>query len=334
MRVKKQREDKARFLREEKERRLFEEERARAGEERRKREAERRKWEQEKLAWENERRAMEEERKRKLYTEEVTAARERAESSRMGMRGSSSASLRESPSTSKRLSYGFETLHGPRRQASEPFQHNHSAAGARSTSGMSFNSPASRPASIHSSSEDVRSNRPVSTALFVPPVPSIPQFYPYPSGVAMDMPLLPPAAPFMVNQFSRRQSHTPKSSSQQRVPSNSSAESLNRQSVVHGRQGSSPASRGASSSSQSASPHRTHQRRTSDDNTRRVPAHSLSPHSSSSLLPRGRSTNSVHTQQMESPWSAPPMAHGGFPSPSGMNTSTRHTPARRQTTLS
>lgn len=327
MRVKKQREDKARFLREEKERRQFEEERARIDEERKQRDAERRKWEQERMAWEKEKRAIEEERKRKLFAEEFAASRQRAESSRMGMRVSPS-----SPSLTK-LPRGVEAPPSPRRNASESFV---SPAGLRPpsvASGTGFYLPTSRPSSIHSSSEDVRNSRPMSTAFYVPPVPPIPQFYPHPSGFPVDMPLLPPTAPFMVNQYSRRQSQSPQSSSRQRVPSNSSNDSLNRQSA-HGPRGSSPASRKASSSSLSASPHRTHQRRTSDDNTRRVSTYSSSPHSSSGHLPRGRSTNPAHSQQMESPWTAPPMSHGGFPSSTGVNTVTRHTPSRRQTTFS
>jgi hypothetical protein len=334
LRIKKQREDKARFLREQNERRQFEAERARADEERRQRDAERRQWEVERLAWEKEKRAMEEERKRKLYAEEVAAARQRAESSRVGMRGSpSAASLQESSSASKRLSRGgLEPPPSPRRQASDPFPRDRSPSTPSIASGMGPYPISSRPSSIHSS-ENVLNNGPRSTAFYIPPVPPIPQFYPYPSGYAMDMPLLPPTAPFMVNQYSRRQSQSPQSSSRQRVHNSGSTESLSRQSV-HGRQGSSPTSRDTSSSSLSASPHRTHQRRTSDDHSKRVSTHSLSPHSSSTHLPRGRSTNTDRVQRMESPWTAPPMLHGGFPSSSGIDTGTRHTPSRRQTTFS
>ncbi|KAJ3856372.1 hypothetical protein EV368DRAFT_32642 [Lentinula lateritia] len=338
MRHKKQREEKARFLREQKEKREFEEERARVEEERKKRDAERRKWEQERLAWEKEKMLKDEERKRKQYAEEVTAARQRAESSRMGMRSSSSASLREPERNllaSKRSSRGSEGPPSPRRQASESFSRDQSPVDSRPpsiASNAGYFPMNSRPSSIHSS-EDVRSIRPQSTAFYIPPVPPIPQFYPYQSAFPLDMPLLPPAAPFMVNQYSRRQSHSSQSSSQQRVPSSSSTESLNRHSV-NNREGSSPRE---SSNSSSSSPHRTHQRRTSDDSTRRVSTYSTSPHSlSSNHLPRGRLPNLAHTQQtLPSPWTAPPTLHGGPPSAyGGVNTVTRHTPARRQTTFS
>ncbi|KAJ3799106.1 hypothetical protein GGU11DRAFT_743704 [Lentinula aff. detonsa] len=341
MRIKKQREEKARFLREQKEKRQFEEERARVEEERRRRDAERRKWEQERQIWEKEKRAIEEERQRKQYTEKVTAARQRAESSRMGMRSSSSVSLREPEHNAlvpKRLSRGSEGPPSPRRQASESFIRDNSpitSSPPSITSGAGYFPMNSRPSSIHSS-EDIRSIRPQSTAVYIPPVPSIPlipQFYSYQSGLPLDMPLLPPTAPFMVNQSARRQSHSPQSSSRQRVPSNNSNDSLNRYSV-HGRQSSSPRD---SSHSTSSSPHRTHQRRTSDDSNRRISNYSTSPHSSSSShLPRGRPTNPPHAQQtLPSPWTAPPTLHGGPPSAyNGINTVARHTPSRRQTTFS
>ncbi|KIK68050.1 hypothetical protein GYMLUDRAFT_238217 [Collybiopsis luxurians FD-317 M1] len=342
MRIKKQREEKARFLREQKERRQYEEERAKVEEERKQRDIERRKWEQERLAWEKEKRAMEEERKRKQYAEEVVAARQRAESSRIGMRVSSSTSLRETErskttQSSNRLSRGSDTPPSPpRRLASDPFPRDQSSANSRPPS---MNYPSSRPSSIHSSTEDIRTSRPVSTALYIPPVPPIPQLFPYQSGYPMDMPLLPPTAPFMVNQYSRRQSQSSNSSSRQHPSSNSSTESLNRH-AGHGRQGSSP--RDSSTSSPSSSPHRSHQRRTSDDSGRHLSMYShpsSSPHTSSTHLPRGRPTNSARSAQTPpSPWSAPPTFHGGIPTSmptyGAMHTVTRHTPSRRQTTFS
>ena len=77
MRIKQKREEKARFLQAERQRRQHEEAR-------RKHEEEKRKWEEERVAWEKEKRAMEEERKKRLYAEEVTAARTRRESQRVG----------------------------------------------------------------------------------------------------------------------------------------------------------------------------------------------------------------------------------------------------------
>ncbi|KAI0750707.1 hypothetical protein C8Q80DRAFT_1217669 [Daedaleopsis nitida] len=77
MRIKQKREEKVRFLQEERERRKHEEER-------RRHEEEKRKWEDERATWDREKRAMEEERKKRLYAEEVAAARSRRESQRFG----------------------------------------------------------------------------------------------------------------------------------------------------------------------------------------------------------------------------------------------------------
>ncbi|PIL37126.1 hypothetical protein GSI_00818 [Ganoderma sinense ZZ0214-1] len=77
MRIKQKREEKARFLQAERQRRQHEEAR-------RKHEEEKREWEEERAAWEKEKRAMEEERKKRLYADEVAAARSRRESQRIG----------------------------------------------------------------------------------------------------------------------------------------------------------------------------------------------------------------------------------------------------------
>ncbi|KAI1795207.1 hypothetical protein LXA43DRAFT_882460 [Ganoderma leucocontextum] len=77
MRIKQKREEKARFLQAERQRRQHEETR-------RKHEEEKRQWEEERATWEKERRAMEEERKKRLYADEVIAARSRRESQRVG----------------------------------------------------------------------------------------------------------------------------------------------------------------------------------------------------------------------------------------------------------
>ncbi|KAG6890551.1 hypothetical protein C0992_000811 [Termitomyces sp. T32_za158] len=84
LRTKKKREEKAKFLKAEQERRLLEEERMRYEEERRKRDAERAEWERERRAWEKEKRVMEDERRQRKYAEEVTATRFRRESQRAG----------------------------------------------------------------------------------------------------------------------------------------------------------------------------------------------------------------------------------------------------------
>ncbi|KAI9063269.1 hypothetical protein FKP32DRAFT_1676681 [Trametes sanguinea] len=79
-RIKQKREEKARFLQAERERRRHEDER-------RKHEEERRKWEEERAAWEREKRAIEEERKKRMYADEIAAARSRRESMRFGSLG-------------------------------------------------------------------------------------------------------------------------------------------------------------------------------------------------------------------------------------------------------
>jgi len=92
-RIKKQREEKAQFLREERERREWEEERERQERERMERDRERREWERERKAWEMEKKAMEEERKARLYAEEVAAARLRRENACAGGSSASNAAV-------------------------------------------------------------------------------------------------------------------------------------------------------------------------------------------------------------------------------------------------
>ncbi|KAI0677596.1 hypothetical protein C8Q78DRAFT_1074280 [Trametes maxima] len=79
-RIKQKREEKARFLQAERERRKYEEER-------RRHEEEKRRWEEERAAWEREKRAIEEERRKRMYAEEIAAARSRRESQRFGALG-------------------------------------------------------------------------------------------------------------------------------------------------------------------------------------------------------------------------------------------------------
>ena len=83
LRMKRKREEKARFLRAEHDRRVLEEQRVRLEAERRMQEAERSEWEKERQAWERERKA-EEERKQRMYTEEIVATRLRREAARAG----------------------------------------------------------------------------------------------------------------------------------------------------------------------------------------------------------------------------------------------------------
>ncbi|TCD69656.1 hypothetical protein EIP91_006673 [Steccherinum ochraceum] len=84
MRIKQKREEKARFLQLEKERRIIEEERWRHEVERRKQEEEKLKWQKEREQWNRERKVIEEEKKKKLYAEELVAARARREGTRVG----------------------------------------------------------------------------------------------------------------------------------------------------------------------------------------------------------------------------------------------------------
>ncbi|THV08459.1 hypothetical protein K435DRAFT_11648 [Dendrothele bispora CBS 962.96] len=393
MRKQKQREEKARFLREEKEKRLFEEERAKMEEERQRRDLERQEWEKEKMAWEKEKRAVEEERKKRMYAEEFAASRQRAESSRMGMKfSSSSTSLRDPPernvpsSSAKR--YSRPVYDPSRRQASEPAgsSNNSSPENSRPSSVANPNvqppRTGSRPPSVYSSqtmsSEDIRhsqqrrSGYAGSTSssrhgmdrsstysgsyfgwsssnpnLMVPPIPQLPPF-------AMDMPLLPPTAPFMMNQYPRSRNSSPGSSpaSSRHKLSSASAEGVNQTS----RSSNDNSPRNSTHGSVSSSPHRhsyqSHQRRASDDNNRRLSAHSgsgsrrlsqspSSPHlpHHSNTMPRGRPPYPVHIQQQQlpSPWTAMPTAQGLIPTvmpySAGNNALPKHPPSRRQTAL-
>ncbi|KAK7061801.1 hypothetical protein R3P38DRAFT_2596549 [Favolaschia claudopus] len=410
LRQKKRREDKAKFLREEQERRTHELERAKQEEERIRREQERRQWEEEKRAWEKEKKAMEEERLRRIYAEEVAATRARREHQRAGGGyGTSDGHLPASSSTtSLREERNRETYsrplhdHAPRRQASEPAvpQLTSSPSSSPHTSSPGSSRPpsiaghqagslrgSSRPASVHTnSSEDARhssvnagkrssmASLPAkmpnnqfdwatysawsasNPTLMVPPVPPMPMY-------AMDMPLLPPTPPFMLQQYPRprSQNHSPSPSpsspsaspSRHRLPSNGSSERVN----VVPQQPRTPSSRRGSNSS-SSTPHRpvaSHQRRSSDDarraslpppkdshhGVRSQPSSLRSP--SSSSLSRGRPPipSSVYQPPLPSPWSAPPLATSysqqQLSSAALINGYGQHVPPkanRRQTTIS
>ncbi|KAJ6515803.1 hypothetical protein C8R45DRAFT_957651 [Mycena sanguinolenta] len=183
LRLKKRREEKAKFLREEQEKRAHEAEKAKHEAERQRRELERKQWEEEKRAWEKEQRAMEEERKRRVYADEVAATRLRREHQRAGggygtsetnllAPSSSTTSLRDERNKQDTGTYS-RPLHdqlGPRRQASEPIQlatpssspHTSSPDSSRPPSvaghhAGSLRGSSSRPPSVHtSSSEDAR----------------------------------------------------------------------------------------------------------------------------------------------------------------------------------
>ena len=241
LRIKKRKEERAKFLQEERERRVYEEDRAQQ-------EAERQEWEREKRAWEKEKRAMEDERRRKQYAEEVAAARLRRDAARSGFYVSStgSSSLRHParPTSATRDALPLP----PRRQASD------SAAGAYVSGSTPYSrSPSSsNPPSVHeasptgsgffgrpsstssanttlSSAEDMqvrknntskrysvastisaaqqRQSQVISTTPQVYPVWSNPYPMPVYLGMPMygvDSPLLPPTPPFMMHQNSLR----------------------------------------------------------------------------------------------------------------------------------
>ncbi|ESK96078.1 hypothetical protein Moror_7423 [Moniliophthora roreri MCA 2997] len=371
MRIKKQKEQKARFLREEKERRQFEEERRRVEEERRRRDQERIEWEKERKAWEREKKAMEEERKSRLYAEEVIASRQRAESSRTGMKIStgSSSSLRDAPERPAQDSRRYSRLpfdsapQTSRNQGSDSASSPHTPSPGSSRPPSIVGNPVqhARPSSFHSthtaSSEDVRLSGPGSTAsapsgsgrargptypawsashssLLIPPVPPLPVMFP------TDMPLLPPSAPFMMNSYPRpRSNQSPsRSSSRNRLSttSNSSSDRVNQIPLQHPRSGSSPHRPNfASQSSASSLPQRQgHHRRTSDDSiTRRSQSsHTQIPSSySQHSLPRGRSL--YNEPPIPDPWTAMPTQTGVIPTAMPYYPP-KMTPSRRQTTLS
>jgi hypothetical protein len=231
LRHRKRREEKALFLQREQERRKHEEERQ-------KHEAERQQWEQEKRQWQKERRAAGEAKRQKQYAEEITAARARRESF---YTLPSSQTAKEQDSRPRQV-YSRPT-YDPRRQteyssqAPLPRSWNDSSSSSKPGSlprSESASPLASRPVSMHSmSAEDVRthvsknskrasmisesSQRSMASPMFAygwqpaPPLPqgaSIPIFPSVPvmpvlPQFTMDTPLLPPTAPFMLQQYGR-----------------------------------------------------------------------------------------------------------------------------------
>ena len=240
MRIKRGREERAKFLELEKERRALEQERL-------KHQAEKRKWEQEKRAWEAERTAAEDDKKKRLYQQEVIAARKRRETQMFKVNLSSVDLPEIEAQTSRRQgSYSRPAYDTLRRESSDGSSPGVSQPPSRNDS---FNSlrGTSRPQSIHSapppslrsshtvsSVEDVAKmmGRRASTLPETPPqTPMMMQPYAYPWGMPMmpqmpmqmsmpmqmapqmpyytmdNTPLLPPTAPFMMQRTGdRRQS--------------------------------------------------------------------------------------------------------------------------------
>ena len=290
MRIKRGREERAKFLELEKGRRALEEERQRH-------EVEKRRWEQEKRAWEAERKAVEEQKKKRLYQQEVIAARKRRESQLF--KGGLPSDLPElKPQSGRREgSYSRPAYDTPQRQSSDVSS---SAASHPPLRNDSFNSlrGTSKPLSVHSaplpsldSSRTTSSvegaaktrDRRASTFPSTPPqVPVQMQPYGYPWGMpaipqmpmqmqmqmipqmpyhAMDnMPLLPPTAPFMMQRTSDRRQ--------------SSSSSPNRSSTSLGKSASQstdrlPLNRGTSSTQRSSQ----HQRSSSGGSSQNLPGY-------------------------------------------------------------
>ncbi|EIW61983.1 uncharacterized protein TRAVEDRAFT_70205 [Trametes versicolor FP-101664 SS1] len=167
-RIKQKREEKARFLQQERERRKHDDER-------RKHEEEKRRWEEERAAWEREKRAIEDERKKRMYADEIAAARSRRESQRFGPLGAMTGeglatgqwdrnerggrSEREVSSTHSRPTY--DPSSHPSRQGSDVSVHQ--VHTPRTASGSVSGSPSSvRPGSVYGSANIPGSSRPPS----------------------------------------------------------------------------------------------------------------------------------------------------------------------------
>ena len=253
MRIKRGREERAKFLELQKERRAFEEERL-------KHEAEKKRWEREKKAWETERKADEEEKRKSLYQQEVIAARKRRESQIFKVGPLSSELPEAEPQSSRRQgSYPRPAYDSSRRQSSDgsllgvhhPPSRNESSNSLRGISKpLSLHSaPLPSTQSSHStlSIEDATKIRTRRTSMFPdtpPQLPMMTQPYGYPWGMPLmpqmqmpmqmvpqmpyypmdNMPLLPPAAPFMMQQTGDRKRST--SSSPNRSRSSSSLQKL------------------------------------------------------------------------------------------------------------
>jgi hypothetical protein len=228
LRHRKRREEKTIFLQRERERRDHEEEKL-------KHEAERQQWDQEKRQWQKEKRTLEETKRQRQFAEEIAAARVRRESL-----FAIPSSLPREQDRKAREAYSRPT-YDPRRQVEPPQTrptHSRNDSSSSSKQGSLHQSESapitSRPTSTYSVvSEDVRtrvsrnsrhgsvisesSQRPVVSPVYSygwPSAPPLPQVVPvpvYPAVQAMpmmpqyplNMPLLPPTAPFMRQQYGR-----------------------------------------------------------------------------------------------------------------------------------
>src|SRR6266852_2727586 len=238
LRHRKRSEEKTLFLQRERERREHEEEKLRH-------EAERQQWEQEKRQWQKERRTIEGTKRQKQFAEEIAAARVRRES-----QFAIPSTQTKEQDRKTREAYSRPT-YDPRKQTESPSQtrlpHSRNDSSSSSKQGSLHQSESAgpmalRPASTYSVvSEDVRtrvsrnskrgsiisesSQRSAVSPIYTygwPSVPPMPQVLPIPVYPAvqtmpimpqfsLDMPLLPPTAPFMRQQYGRFPSRDPMS---------------------------------------------------------------------------------------------------------------------------
>lgn len=243
IRIKRGREERAKFLELQKERRALDEERQ-------KHEAEKRQWEQERRAWEAEKKVAEDEKKKRLYQQEVIAARKRRESQMFKVSSSEPPDV-ETQSTRSQGNYSRPAYDSLRRSnpdgsspaASDSF--NSLRGTSKPQSLRSIPPPSPNSSSTVSSMEDAAgtAGRRTSVLPATPPqLPMLMQPYGYPWGMPVmpplsmpmqmvpqmpyypmdNMPLLPPTAPFMMQQAANRRNSTsigkPASQSMDRLP--------------------------------------------------------------------------------------------------------------------
>jgi hypothetical protein len=247
LRHRKRREEKTLFLQRERARREHEEEKLRH-------DAERQQWEKEKRQWQKEKRVIEDAKRQKQYAEEIAAARVRRETQHSLHSSQAKEQDRAYSEAYSRPSYDPRRQVESTSHSRASHARNDSSSSSRQGSLLQPEnaSPlASHPVSVPSvtSSEDVRaritqnnwrasmlsdsSQLPVTPPIFPygwSPVPPMPQMLPIPAfspvqampimpQFPMNMPLLPPTAPFMRQQYER--SRSPDSSSRGIVQSRS-----------------------------------------------------------------------------------------------------------------
>ena len=240
LRHRKRREEKTLFLQRERERREHEEEKLRH-------EAERQQWEQEKQQWQKEKRTVEEAKRQKQFAEEIAAARVRRESQFAIPSSLAKEQDRKPREAYSRPTYDPRKQTESPSQTRPSHSRNGSSSSSKQGSLYQSESAgpiALRPASTYSIvSEDVRtrvsrnnkrgsmisesSQRAVVPPVYPygwtsvpPPMPQVPQVLPIPvypviqtmpimPQFPLEMPLLPPTAPFMRQQYGRLPSRDP-----------------------------------------------------------------------------------------------------------------------------